>query len=150
MTVSMTASRLRHRRDHPDGQRGSMSIELVLITPVLVGLVLTVAGAARYVEARNQVNAASYAAARAASLEATKPEAIAAGEQAADRALEDRGRSCATLEVTVQTSDFQAGGAMRVTVTCTADLSDVVGFGLPGAKKFTHTAIVPIEETRRF
>ena len=121
------------RRD----ERGSLSVEMVVLTPVLVGCILTIAGGARFVEATDQVQATAAIAARAASLEPTAPQAAAAGRAAAGRALADRGQSCVDLDVAVDVDSFQAGGAVRTRVTCRAELSDLVGFGLPGSRTFT-------------
>ena len=52
--------------------------------------------------------------------------------------------------VDIDAGDFNAGGTVRATVACTADLSDLVGIGLPGSKTFTFTAVVPLEEHRDF
>ena len=110
-----------------------------------MGCVLTIAGGARYVDARNQVDSAAHVAARAASL-TTGPQAAAdAGRAAASDALAERGRACTALDVRIDTSGFQPGGSIEATITCSADLSDVVGFGFPGRRTFTSTAIVPIE-----
>ena len=64
-------------------QRGSMSLEMAVLTPVLVGCILTIAGGARIVEATDQVQATAAIAARAASLEQTAREAVTAGRSAA-------------------------------------------------------------------
>jgi Flp pilus assembly protein TadG len=129
-------------------QRGTMSLEMVVLTPVLVGCILTIAAGARFVEAADQVDAAAAVAARAASLEANAAAASAAGESAAYRALTDRGRSCVRLDVGVDSDAFEAGGVVRATVTCHADLSDLAGFGLPGSRSFTATYVVPLEAHR--
>jgi Flp pilus assembly protein TadG len=129
-------------------ERAAMSLEMVVLTPVLVGCILTIAAGARFVEAADQVDAAAAVAARAASLEANAATASAAGESAAYRALTDRGRSCVRLEVRVDPDAFEAGGVVRATVTCHADLSDLAGFGLPGSRSFTATSVVPLEAHR--
>lgn len=132
------------RRD----ERGSMSIEMVILAPVLVACILAIAAGARYVDARGQTSSAAFAAARAASLTSDQEAAVAAGRQAATRSLADRGQACARLWVTIDAGEFHPGGSLRATVTCVADLSDLTGFGLPGTKSFTSTAVVPIEEHR--
>lgn len=129
-------------------QAGSLSLEMVILTPVLLACLLTIAGGARYVEARAQVSAAASIAARAASLETDPGTAATAGHRAAARALAERGRSCADLEVGLDVSGFQPGGQVRAVLTCTADLSDLVGFGLPGQRTFRATALVPLESHR--
>ncbi len=125
-----------------------MSIEMVVLTPILVGCILTIAGGSRFVEASDQVEAAAAIAARAASLETNADGAVAAGRAAAQRALTDRGRSCAELNVMIDPGAFDAGGAVHATVTCRADLSDLAGFGLPGGRTFTASAVVPIDRHR--
>ena len=129
-------------------ERGAMSMELVVLTPVLVGCILAIAAGARFVEAADQVDAAAAVAARAASLEGSAAAASAAGRSAAQRSLAERGRSCAHLTVHVDPGAFEAGGVVRATVTCRADLSDLTGFGLPGSKSFTATSVVPLETHR--
>lgn len=129
-------------------QRGSMSIEMVLLTPALVACILAIAAGARYVDARGQTSSAAFSAARAASLTTDQEAAVAAGKDAATRSLADRGQACARLTVRIDAGEFHPGGQLRATVTCVADLSDLTGFGLPGHKSFTSTAVVPIEEHR--
>lgn len=129
------------------GERGAMSVELVVLTPVLVGCLMVLAGAARYLDAEDQVSSAAWASARAASLEPSTRSAAAAGRTAATQALADRGKACVRLDVSLDTQAFAPGGSVRATVTCHADLSDLAGFGL-GSRTFTATAVVPIEVHR--
>jgi Flp pilus assembly protein TadG len=140
---------MRSRRRLVSGrdERGTLSVELAVLTPALIGCLLVIAGAARYVDAEDQVSSAAWASARAASLEPTAASAATAGRAAAVGALADRGRACARLEVTVNTGAFAPGGSVRATVTCNADLSDLAAFGLP-SRTFTATAVVPIETHR--
>lgn len=128
-------------------ERGSMSVELVFLTPVLVGCVLAMVGGFRMVEAKDQVSSTAHIAARAASLANDPASAATEGRRAARDALADRGQSCAELNVSVA-GTVTPGGAIRVRVTCRADLSDVVGFGLPGSKTFSDEATVPIDSHR--
>ncbi len=132
----------------PRNERGSMSIELVLLTPVLVACILVIAGGARHVDARGQTSTAAFVAARAASLTSDQEAAVVAGRKAASGALSDRGLACVSLTVQIDAGDFRPGGHIRATVTCTADLADLSGLGLPGTKSFTSVAVVPIEEHR--
>src|SRR5690349_12968928 len=139
------------RRHHFCGcvpERGSAAVEMVLMVPVLIGLILTVVAGGRFVEARGQVNDAAYAGARAASL-AHRTSVYGAGRNAAQQSLADRGKACVSLAISFAGSDPHPGGQIRVTVRCTAALHDVVGFGLPGTKRFEATAVVPIEQYRR-
>lgn len=128
-----------------------MAIEVVILTPALVAAIMVIAAGGRYVDARGQVNNAAYVAARAASLTTNQEAAVQAGTQAAAQSMDKRGLACASLTVNVDAADFNPGGDVRATVTCVADLSDVVGVGkIPGSKTFTFTAVVPLEEHRDF
>ncbi len=129
-------------------EAGSMSIEMVLLTPALVAAILAVAVGARFVDARGCTQDAAFAAARAASLTSTQQAAVTAGRQAATHAFASRGQSCTRLTVHVSAGAFHPGGDVRVTVTCLADLSDLSGFGLPGSRTFSSTAVVPIDAHR--
>jgi len=129
-------------------ERGAMAIELVLLTPVLIGAIMVIAGGARYVDARGQTSSAAFAAARAASLTTNQADAVAAGQGAAKHAYAEHGHACATLSVDINAQDFRPGGAITATVTCVTDLTDIAGFGLPGQKTFSATATVPVEEHR--
>lgn len=131
-------------------ERGVMSIEVVLLTPVLVAAIVVILAGARYVDARGQTNSAAYAAARAASLTTNQEAAVSAGRSAAQAAMTQRGQACTRLTVDIDAGDFGPGGDLRATVTCLADLSDLAGFGLPGSKTFTSTAVVPLEQYRDF
>ena len=134
----------------PD-ERGAMAIEVVVLTPLLVAAIMVIAAGGRYVDARGQVNGAAYAAARAASLTRNQEAAVQAGTQAAEQSMSRRGLACANLAVSVDAADFNPGGDVGATVTCVADLSDVVGVGgIPGSKTFAFTAVVPLEEHRDF
>ena len=125
-----------------------MSLELVLLVPVLIGAILAIAGAARLVDARGHVGTAAAAAARAASLESNAVAAASAGQRVGSLAMSDGGPGCADLAVRLDTRAFRPGGYVRATVTCVADLSELSGFGLPGSKTFTATSVVPIEAHR--
>jgi Flp pilus assembly protein TadG len=147
-------SRHGHRRywerlGAPRDERGFAAVELLAMATVLVGFIVTVVAGGRFVDAESQVDDAAYAAARAASLESNVEAGQIAGRKAAEDSLADRGKACTRLTVSFAGTDFRTSGHVNVQVTCHADLSDVVGFGLPGAKDFTATAVVPIEQYRR-
>ena len=134
------------RRD----QRGVMAVEAVILTPAMVAAIILIVAGSRYVDARGQTNHAAYAAARAASLTTDEEAAVQAGRKAAEDSMAERGRACANLKVDIDAGDFNPGGNVRATVTCTADLSDLAGIGLPGTKTFRFTALVPLERHRDF
>ncbi len=149
-TVAATAVSSVSGSAHPRDERGYTAVELLAMTTVLVGFITVVVGGGRFVDSNSQVDDAAYAAARAASLETNFEAGQMAGRKAAADALADRGgKACTQLTVSFAGTDFRTSGHVSVEVTCHANLSDVVGFGLPGAKDFTSTAVVPIEQYRR-
>ena len=106
-----------------DADRGSSTVELVVVTPIVIALLLLVVAFGRYAHGRQLVEQAAAAAARAASL---SPTAVLAGDRArraAAASLSDAGVSCASMDAAVDAADFRAGGTVTVTVTCRADLS---------------------------
>lgn len=138
----------RGRRD----ERGSAAVETLLMASAALGLVLVVVAAGRYVDGSAQANDAAYAAARAASLEPTSAGGMAAGRQAAETALAERGKSCLNLSVSFAGSDFAPGGQVIARVSCTVSLVDSgpLGrqLGLQPNRVFTEQAVVPIETYR--
>lgn len=129
-------------------ERGAAAIELVLMAPVLLAVLLLVVGLGRMAQARQQIESVAADSARAASLERNTALSAAAARTAAQRSLGDGGLSCTGLQVHVDISDYQPGGQIQVTVSCTAQLRDVALSGLPGTRVFTATSTVPIETYR--
>jgi Flp pilus assembly protein TadG len=122
----------------------------VIITPVLIAVLLLVVALGRYAHGRQLVDQAAAAAARAASMTGSAVQARAAGGQAAAGSLRDAGMSCASMTTTVDAADFRPGGTVRVTVTCTADLSGLALAGVPGQVTLTGTGRAPLETLRTF
>lgn len=145
-------TRFRHpstgRRPGRDG--GSSTAELVILTPVVVLLVLFVVGLGRFAYSRELVAQAALAAARAASLADTPSQAVDLAQAAGQASLSGAGLSCQSFTADADTGAFQAGGAVTVTVSCTANLTDTVLTGLPGHTTVTATATVPLEKFRAF
>jgi Flp pilus assembly protein TadG len=112
---------------------------LVILTPLLVGFLLLVVVAGRVALARNDVEAAAAAGARAASLRQTPAAARADAEATVQRALVDRGVTCSGLAVDVA-GDLQPGGEVTVRVACRVDLEDVRIPGVPSARTVEASA----------
>jgi Flp pilus assembly protein TadG len=133
------------------GQRGSMSVELVIITPGLILLLLLVGAAGRVVEAQGHLDGAARDAARAASLAQSPPQAGQAALQAAQADLGDTSW-CAAGSVQAQVAGFPAAGqpaqpgqAVTVTVSCDVNMSP---FGLLGFRPavLQHSqAVAPLD-----
>ena len=129
-------------------ERGSASVELVLMTPVLIALLLFVVALGRLAGARGEVDAAARDAARAAANARSAPAAQQAGLEAASATLADRGVECRQLSVGVNTSDFRADGLVRASVQCVVDLEGVAGIGLPGSRTLSATFAAPLDRHR--
>jgi Flp pilus assembly protein TadG len=131
------------------GERGSVSAETAIATPVLVAVLLFVGVlVARGVDSRLRVDDAAHQAARAASLSRTPDHAITAATRTAEEALSGAGATCRRPAVTVDISQFRAGGVVSVTVTCHLDLSHAALLDLAGGKTISATATSPIDTWR--
>lgn len=97
--------------------KGSASVELALLAPVLMILVLFIVVAGRSGEAMQQVKHAADQGARAASV-AEQSRRIARGSSAALRDLQSTGVSCASQQVAVQNVMHNNFQAVVVTVSC--------------------------------
>lgn len=132
------------------GDAGFGSLELVIITPVLVGMLLLVVGFGRLTHGQQLVEQAAAAAARAGTLDSTPAQASVDAKQAAHDVLDQAGVSCRTFNAGVDTSQFAPGGQVSVTVTCTTTLSDLGLVGFPGHKTLTASATSPLEQFRQY
>ena len=138
------------RRRFGRGDAGFGSLELVILTPVFVAMVLLVVGFGRLTHGRQLVEQAASAAARAASLDSTPTQATTDAQVEARDILTQAGVSCHAFTADVDTSDFRAGGQVRVTVACVASLADLGLVGFPGAKTLEASATSPLEQFRQF
>jgi Flp pilus assembly protein TadG len=146
-TIRRTVSRLRGAaRD----ESGSVAAEVAIAVPVLVA-VLVFAGVlvARGVDARLRLDDVAHQAARAASLTRTAAQAQAAAQQTATASLSSAGVDCTDPAVSVDTSDFQPGGTVTVTVSCRLDLSDAAALlAIGSSRTLTASASSPIDTYR--
>ena len=127
------------------GDRGSMSVELVILAPVMMAFIVLVVACGRYVSVSGDIEAASRDAARAASLERTQDAAEAAADGVAAAALEHPER-CRPVQLT---GDFVAGGTITATVSCDVSYADLGLIGLPGSKQLTASSSAPLDTYRR-
>ncbi len=133
------------------GQRGSMSVELVIVAPGLILLLLLVGAAGRMVEGQGHLDGAARDAARAASLAQSAPQAGQAALQAAQADL--GGTSwCAAGSVHTQLTGFpadglavQPGAAVTVTVTCDVNMSPFGLLGFRPATVLSSQAVAPLD-----
>lgn len=116
---------------------------------MLVGLLCLTVAFGRIQNARADIEAASRAAARAASIERTAPAAWIAGERGGSRRAGLRsGYPCDSLQVDVDTSGFAADASVATTVSCTVRLSDVTGMGIPSSHTLVARFSEPIDRYR--
>ena len=135
-------------RCSPGGDRGSVAVEMAVLAPALVALLLLVVFAGRVTQAEGDVRRAASAAARAASLRQHPAGAETAARDAAAANLAASGVACGRLETAVDTSRFRAGGAVAVTLRCTASMDDVALLGVPGRKTFIARSVEVIDRYR--
>lgn len=132
---------LRRRRD----DRGTMTVELVLLTPLIFALLAFLVGLGRAADARGRLTGAVRDAARAASLATSAAAAAQAARDTALANLAGAGLECRQPQVSTDTRQFVPGGQVSVTIGCTLDLSQLLVSGLPGRTGLTATATVPLE-----
>lgn len=134
------------RRDgRPGTDRGTATVELVVLVPVLFALLAFVVGLGRAADARGRLTGAARDAARAASLTPTAQAARGAARATALADLDGAGLECRSPHVSTDTRQFQPGGQVSVTVRCTLDLSNLVVAGLPGRSTLTAHATAPLD-----
>jgi Flp pilus assembly protein TadG len=140
---------LRHRRRVRD--RGSLALELAILTPVLLALLAVMVAIFLVEQASGVVDSAARAAARSATLVRDPDEAHAQAEQAAEEAMESSGVTCSTMTVTVDTSEMSAPlgetGWVEVRVECTVPLSHIAP-GLPGSVERASSFVSVVDQFR--
>ncbi len=132
----------------PRNEQGTVSTELAVLTPLLIGLMLFAVFGGRVAQAEADVAHAAHEAARAASLQADPAAAVAAAREMAAANIAEGGVACRRLEVTVDTALFAAGGQVAVTVSCQAAFADLAFLAVPGHRTFTATATEVIDTYR--
>ena len=113
--------------------RGSVTLELVILAPVLIITMLFVIAAGRIAQAHQAVEAAARDAARQASIARDPTTARTSATSSARDALSREGLNC-PAQVSVDTSGFArpVGRPATVTahITCTIHLADVAASGV--------------------
>lgn len=125
-------------------ERGSMSVEMIVLVPVLLLIVMIAVAGGRLVSAEGMVQAAARDAARAASIERSAGEADAA----ARRSLAAADTANAQCSGGVDVGGFGRGGTVTVTVRCRVELSDLGLVFLPGATTVSASSTAPVDTWR--
>lgn len=120
----------------------------VLVLPMAAIMAVFAIFCARLAGTRLDLNATAASSARAASMARTTDAARNAARSAATADLASHHRTCNPLVVEVDTSDFQVGGQVTVTLTCTMSTTALTGLGLPGTLDGSATAHATIDTHR--
>ncbi len=122
----------------PGTELGSMTVEFVILAPVMLLLMLFLVLCGLVIEAHGKVDGAARDAVRAASIARTAPEAQANALQAARGDLR---RSCSATPATRVTGFGPASTQVVVRVTCQVDLR-FISFG---SITVTGSAVAPLD-----
>ncbi len=135
-------------------QRGSASVELMIITVYVFLFTAVMVMAGRMTLAHQTADAAAYAAARSASLARTELEAEHAARDAADAWFTSQGIVCTRLEVYLHPEGFRQpvgqAATVSVDVECEATLEDIAlkDSGIPGSITLTSSFVSPLDRYR--
>jgi Flp pilus assembly protein TadG len=129
-----------------DRERGTMSLEFVIVAPLFLAFFMLLAGVGRIVDAKSQVDSAARDAVRAASIARSTEGAKKLAEDGATDSLLGVGWCEGGPQVTLDTEHWGPGGRVSVVVTCVVDLGDLTFIGMPGTKKMTAHATAPIDK----
>lgn len=123
-----------------------MSVEMVLMIPILVMFMLLVAAGGRFVSIQADVQSAARDAARAASYERSPAAARLAAATAVSSQLK---KSWSCRPTSINTSDFRAGGVVEVVVDCSVSVDDLGMIGLGGSVRMQGEGAAPLDSYRR-
>jgi Flp pilus assembly protein TadG len=133
-------------------ERGSLSLEFVLLVPALVLLFGVMVGGARAWIARSGVEQLAAAAARGAALERTPADAESAASRLVAAQLAVGGMRCQPLSVGVDAKVLASAsgtpGEVRATISCGVPLGDVLVPGWPGSLEVRATAAAVADRYR--
>jgi Flp pilus assembly protein TadG len=122
--------------------RGSMSVEFVLLAPAFILLMLLLVLGGRVVEAQGQVDGAARDAARAASVQDFVGNVQAAIDNAADGDLYTTHHQMCTSQPVGTWAVGSDNGAVSVTLTCSIDVAFFPGLG---TLTITGHAVAPLD-----
>lgn len=129
-------------------ERGIAHVEVALGAVVLFVLLGLVVFAGRTSALDTDVQTAAAAAARAASRQGSPTGATAAAQEAAEANLGDAAVACTKLNVIVTAGSMEPGSTVSVSISCTADFSDLAPLAMPGQRSFQASASEVIDTYR--
>jgi hypothetical protein len=141
--------------------RGTASLELVIVAPFLLALMMLIIAFGRYAQTENLVDQAARDAARAATAQNTRAEVPAIVDQVVEESMDDAPQSCrdsASADPPVLSpnafglpdpNDPLAIETVTVTVRCTLDLSDLAALPLKTVD-ISRTFTSPLDRYRGY
>jgi Flp pilus assembly protein TadG len=110
------------------GDRGLVTTELVLVTPLLIAFLFLLLAAGRLVDAKSDVVSAANDAARVASLQVSEAAARTQAQAAAEDTLAGEGLDCqggVDVDIQVIGPAFDRGNVVQANVSCDVKTSDL-------------------------
>lgn len=123
-----------------------MAVEIVILTPVLMGFVLLIVAFGRYVSIEGDIEATARDAARAASMEVSRSAAEQVAHRVVAASLDDH-TTCSLPDVG---GSWAPGGEVSVTLNCRVSYEGLGLIGLPGSVELDATSFVPLDPYRRY
>ena len=124
-----------------------MTVELVVLTPVIVVFILVALAFGRYALAKEQLVGGARAAADAVAIADSALQAQQAGSAAAMPVLQSD-HTCRNPTVSVDSLAFAPGVQVRVSVSCQMALSDLLIPGFPGSVSVQAVQVATIDPYR--
>jgi len=129
---------------------GSAGVETALAVIALLSMAFFVVGGLRITNTNGDVSAAARAGARAAASAGDSSSGSTNASTVVNSMLAARGVACSGGPSVNVSGAGSADSLVRVTVTCTVSLGDVVLGGFPGSRTVTATAIEYTDSLRGF
>ncbi len=143
---------MRNRRLRVRDDRGSASVEAAVGLPAFALFLGLIIFGGRTAITHESVESAAADAARSASIARTSSAAQEDAQDAARASLANQRIDCLSVDVSVDTSDFNnpvgVTGSAAVTVRCRLDLSDLSVPGVPGNRVIKATMSSPLDTWR--
>jgi TadE-like protein len=128
--------------------RGSLSVELVFLVPMLLLMLALVYGFARVAQTNQTFEAGVRDAARAATQARSMTQALQVAEESLRTSLGPGATDCLdTLDVDIP-GGYRAGYIVTVDASCSYSLGDLVP-GIPGNVQVTASFASPLDPNRR-
>ena len=133
------------------GERGGATLEVVLLTPLLILLLALIMGAGRLISVRSAVETVAREAARTASQAPSGDAAVEIANARAGEVAKEQSLDTFRLQVSTDIAEFDRGSPMTVEVSYLVRLNDLPAFGvIPGAFELSarHVEIVERYKSR--